>query len=61
MEKLRKMEVYHKKMTFWSDIKCDVPSNILMHVMEPFARARLSAKNGHKFPYVGSHFIVEKS
>ena len=30
------MEINHKKVTFWPNAKCDIPSNILMHMWRAF-------------------------
>ena len=38
------------KMTFWPNIKCDIPGNILMHTHDgPIAFARLGTKRSYNF------------
>ena len=57
MEKSWKMEIYHKKVTFWPNAKCDVSGNILMHAW----RALFMRKVGYLKVMEFFHFIMEKS
>ena len=47
METSWKMEIYHNKITFWPNIKCDIPSNILMHSRGAISVRKVGYLKGH--------------